>query len=581
MEFNISKELVLKIINSEDFKQWLINRRWFGEKSLTDFKIKLKHLYIFPLTFLINNHPKDYNFIFTVISIDSDKEITYFLPLCFLKSFDSLNIDSKSLNLIKQKLLKLDLGGTLKEIMLFEAEFFPNFWNIIFSEFIQLNSSVDINCEYFSDKIKNLSKKNLTIAIQELGSANTTNIVLKLNLNKKNNKNNPKNLFQLVIKSYRKYKPQIEVEMLKTLNGNKFDAVPTILGLVKFKQLAIISIMNFIENQGDVGLIYWNDLNDLFDFYLSNPIELSEKEFEKIKDQVEMKLIDYCKKSIKTSERLGFFLKKMHNKLIIDESENFKLEIVNKETINYLQSQFKSLISEIISSLNFLKESHIINDEKIIELLVNLTSKMDNRDYFLKIQDSKAQRIHQDLHMAQILIGAINNNSELIITDFEGDPQLSIMEQRKKYPVEKDIASLLRSLDYIKLFSLIDSIKHFINETSNQISKKILFSLYQEQKPAALYVKDYIFLKNLVNVGKYWQLFISDSIIRNYYKSDVLSKMKKYLINLFSIQRCLMELNYEIKFRPENIIIPLLGLKGIFPDKNFLLSISKNLFEES
>jgi len=581
MEFKISKELVLKIINSEDFKQWLINRRWFGEKNIIDFTIELKHLYIFPLKFLIGNQPKDYDFIFTVINIDSDKEITYFLPLCLIKSFDSLKSDIKSLNLIKQKLLKLDLGENLKDIILFEAEFFPGLWKIVFSKFNNLNSSVDINYECFSDKLKNLSTKNLAIDIQELGSANTTNIVLKLNLNKKNDKNNPKNLSQLVIKSYRKYKPHIEAEMLKTLNSNKFDAVPTILGLIKFKQLDIISIMNFIENQGDVGLIYWNDLNDLLDFYLSNPIELSEKEFEKIKDQVEMKLIDYCKKSIKTSERLGFFLREMHNKLLIDESENFKSEIVNKETVNDLQSQFKSLISEIISSLNFLKESHIINNDKIIEPLVNLTSKMDNRDYFLKIQDSKAQRIHQDLHMAQILISAMNNNSNFIITDFEGDPQLSIMEQRKKYPVEKDIASLLRSLDYIKLFSLIDSIKHFINETSNQISKKILFSLHQEQKPTALYVKDYIFLKNLVNVGEYWQIFISDSIIRNYYKSDVLSKMKKYLINLFSIQRCLMELNYEIKFRPENIVIPLLGLKGIFPDKNFLLSISKNLLEES
>jgi len=556
MLLNISKEIVLEIINTNEFKHWLKNRRWFGEKNLLDFDIKLNSLYIVPNEFIT---PHNCAIIFTVINIDSNKESNYFLPLCILKSFDSLNEESNTLRLIKQKCLILDLSEKTKELILFEAEFFPNFWKILFSNF---NKLAEINCEIFSEKFKNLLLDDFQVKIKELGEAKTTNIVLKLEIDKPNDKNSTGSLNQLVVKSYRKYAPHIEVEMLKTLNNNNFNAAPNMLGLISFKEYNVLNFMNFIENEGDVGLIYWNELNDLFDFYLNNPDELNEIDFVKNTNLLELKLKEYCRNSIQFSGKLGDYLKYLHQCLINNESNEFSLEKIDQETETLILNQFKSLLSDIIKGLNFSKELEIIKTEEIIASLVNISSIMDNKDYFLKIKDVKTQRIHQDLHMAQILI-KLEENSELIITDFEGDPQLSIMEQKRKYPVEKDLASLLRSLDYIKLLSLIGVIKYYIKETSDQISKKILLSLYKEQKPTALLEKDYIFLKNLVNIGDFWQFWQSNLISIAYYKSEELYQMKKFLINFFSIQRCLMELLYEIKFRPENIMIPFLGLKKI------------------
>ena len=557
MLLNISKEIVLEIINTNEFKHWLKNRRWFGEKNLPDFDIKLNSIYIVPNEFI---SPHDCAIIFTVININSNKESNYFLPLCILKSFDSLDEESSTLKLIEQKCLILDLSEKTKELILFEAEFFPDFWKILFSNF---NKLVEINFEIFSEKFKNLLLDDFQVKIKELGDAKTTNIVLKLEIDKPNDKNNTGSLNQLVVKSYRKYAPHIEVEMLKTLNNNSFNAAPNMLGLISFKEYNVLNFMNFIENEGDVGLIYWNELNDLFDFYLNNPDELNEINFVKNTNLLELKLKDYCKNSIQFSEKLGNFLKHMHQCLINNELNEFSLEKIDHETETLILEQFKSLLSDIINGLNFSKELEIIKNEEIIASLVNISSIMDNKDYFLKIKDIKTQRIHQDLHMAQILISKLEGNSELIITDFEGDPQLSIMEQKRKYPIEKDLASLLRSFDYIKLLSLIGVIKYYIKETSDQISKKILLSFYKKQKPIALLEKDYIFLKNLVKVGDFWQSHISDLISIAYYKSEEIFQMKKFLINFFSIQRCLMELNYEINFRPENIMIPFLGLKKI------------------
>jgi maltose alpha-D-glucosyltransferase/alpha-amylase len=53
-------------------------------------------------------------------------------------------------------------------------------------------------------------------------------------------------------------------------------------------------------------------------------------------------------------------------------------------------------------------------------------------------------RHHGDFHLGQVLIV----KDDACILDFEGEPQRSLEDRRRKFPAARDVAGLLRSIDY-------------------------------------------------------------------------------------------------------------------------------------
>ncbi|MFX1338198.1 MAG: hypothetical protein ACFFDK_06295, partial [Promethearchaeota archaeon] len=118
---------------------------------------------------------------------------------------------------------------------------------------------------------------------------------------------------------------------------------------------------------------------------------------------------------------------------------------------------------------------------------------------------------------------------------------------------EKDLASFLRALSYIKFNTLLGFIGlNFIKRKSYEVPEEILYNLYFRRAARPLSET----LDVLLNFLNAWESKLIGKILKNL-------SVNVTLITYFYIERALHELNYEILFRPHKVIVPILGLKEI------------------
>ena len=278
------------------------------------------------------------------------------------------------------------------------------------------------------------------------------------------------------------------------------------------------------------------------------------------KAQVFKLITRYCVTSLEFSSEIGQIIKKMHDALIVPDSknENFHSEFVkSKKCLEPRVSNIHSIILNLKFTIKQLTTNSFLDISQINSILNDVSEVLGNLLFRIRDISIKIQPIHQDLHMEQVLYDIGNDKYEFYFTDFEGDPQLSPEGKKKKLPVEKDVASFLRSLNYIKYNTLIG----YINE---KIAKKV-----DKESPEKI-LHDLLFLDEkigrnptldiIIRVLDIWEKKLKEIILREL-------DLNAALLDFFTIERTLQEINYEILYRPDKIIVPLLGLKEILEKK--------------
>jgi maltose alpha-D-glucosyltransferase/alpha-amylase len=142
-------------------------------------------------------------------------------------------------------------------------------------------------------------------------------------------------------------------------------------------------------------------------------------------------------------------------------------------------------------------------------------------------------RVHGDFHLGQVLVAS----GDVYIIDFEGEPATSTAERRAKSSPLRDVAGLVRSLDYAG---------------ATMIDRKNVGAMPVDETARHHLITEFRTRANAAFLREYW----AASGLHG-------SEAERALLDLFLIEKAAYEIAYEAANRPTWIGVPLAGLSDL------------------
>jgi maltose alpha-D-glucosyltransferase / alpha-amylase len=334
-----------------------------------------------------------------------------------------------------------------------------------------------------------------------------------------------------VVKLYRKLQtginPEIELgRFLTDVAG--FANTPALLGsveLIEGEHTSAIAIVHaFVQNQGDA----WTVTSAYLDRFVDEQKLLANGDDVGHSDEQ----VPYLRYMSQTGRRVA----EMHMALASrDDIEDFKPEPVSPQDITMwigeIVDRAELVFEALRPRLNAAKEA----DRALIEQVLALRSGLRERllDLLPPNTDGLNIRHHGDFHLGQMLVV----KDDIYIIDFEGEPRRPIAERRRKAPAARDVAGLIRSIDYSATAALERALMVAPDETG-----KLAAALegWRERATAAF-------------VGSYRDT-LTDARL---WPAD--SAAAEGMLNFFLLEKAFYEIEYELAHRPDWLRVPLAG----------------------
>ncbi|MBI1212196.1 MAG: maltose alpha-D-glucosyltransferase [Alphaproteobacteria bacterium] len=336
----------------------------------------------------------------------------------------------------------------------------------------------------------------------------------------------------LVLKLYRRLTPGVhpELEMGRFLTDTaNFRNVPPLLGSIEFEEqngerTALGCLHGFVRNQGDG----WSYTRTYLSRFLDECVVLPAEELAARKDDHDLYVGQLHTLGVRTAE--------LHHALCSPTTDQaFRTE---RFTNSDLQSYLRAVREGATSALKALSERIKSLPEDIQQsariLLDNKRQAMSAIGMGLPSSlETMKSRYHGDYHLGQVVI----MQNDFFILDFEGEPTRSLEERRRKHTPLKDVAGLLRSLDYAA-WAALDRISESHPDRRELLTPHVIS----------------------------WRDLSRDAFLRAYqdsisgcatYPADV--KAAEALLNLATLEKLFYEIKYELANRPAWLGIPIAG----------------------
>ncbi|WP_027580397.1 maltose alpha-D-glucosyltransferase [Bradyrhizobium sp. Ai1a-2] len=338
-----------------------------------------------------------------------------------------------------------------------------------------------------------------------------------------------------VVKIYRRLEPGInpEIEMGRFLTDVAgFANTPALLGTVELiegeKRSAIGIVHAFVTNQGEA----WTVTAAYLDRFVEEQRLLATNHETKQSEQQ----ISYLRYMAQTGKRVA----ELHIALASNRDlPEFVPEPTSPEDVQRWIDDILARADRVFETLTQRRDTLKEADRPLV---AQFLAQQDSLPARLKALlpgniDGLNIRHHGDFHLGQMLIV----KDDIFIIDFEGEPRRSIAERRRKAPAARDVAGLVRSIDYSVTAAL----------------DRVLKVAPDEQGKLALALADWRDQATATFLAAYRETMAGQPL----WPAE--PEAAERMLNFFLLEKAFYEIEYELAHRPDWLRVPLTGMLRI------------------
>ena len=340
---------------------------------------------------------------------------------------------------------------------------------------------------------------------------------------------------EYVVKVYRKLESGInpEIEMGRFLTEVAgFANTPALLGSVELvegdKTSAIAIVHAFVANQGDA----WTVTAAYLDRFVEEQRLLASSEHPGESEEQ----IPY----LRYMSQIGRRTAEMHLALAShDDVADFAPEPTRPEDVTRWIEDIVARAERVFEALRQKRDTLREADRLLVDQA--MAQRMTLREHLGALLpatiDGLNIRHHGDFHLGQILIV----KDDIFTIDFEGEPRRSQAERRRKAPGARDVAGLIRSVDYSATAAMERALKVAPDE---QGKLGAALAAWRERSTAAF-------------LAAYREIMTGQRL----WPADL--RAAEQLLSFFLLEKAFYEIEYELAYRPDWLRVPLMGMLRI------------------
>lgn len=337
---------------------------------------------------------------------------------------------------------------------------------------------------------------------------------------------------KMVLKAYRKLEHGIqpELEMGRYLTDvARYPNTPPLMASVEQldndgQPTALAVVQGFVPNQGDGWSYTLSHLKLIFEDILEGKANT-----------------DSNSAYAALAERLGVRVAELHQAFAIESGDTaFRPERIEASDVaawkRQIHSEAETTFGLLANSESMLPPEQHARVQALLEQQSRILSFITGFELKAGSNITKT-RFHGDLHLGQILVA----NDDFYIIDFEGEPARPFAQRRARHSPLRDVAGMLRSLNYAAWSALFEA---GAGHSEN---------LSALEKPA-----------------RDWESESSAAFMQGYQKAikgcsscPADDETFRQMLGLFILEKALYEVRYELANRPSWLRIPVEGIMSL------------------
>jgi maltose alpha-D-glucosyltransferase/alpha-amylase len=344
----------------------------------------------------------------------------------------------------------------------------------------------------------------------------------------------------------------IEYEVGKFLAEHDFRGSPQLGGVLEYRATGreastLGTLHEFVPNQGDAWRLSLDALDRYFDAVLSDPRRPEEPPIpqgslvQRARQAPSDRVIDWLGTYIDRARLLGMRTAELHVALASDPND--PIFAPEPYDIMHQQSMYGSVSAQVSRTCDLLRNrlARLSPESRTLaEIILSREGEIDRLlEHITRRRiDVIRTRTHGDYHLGQVLW----TGDDFKIIDFEGEPARPLSQRRYKRNPLRDVAGMLRSLQYATYAALRDG-----RHRAEDMPVLQVWARAWAQWASASFL------------GGYLDRAANTRILP---PSDAELEM---LLHFFLVEKVIYEIDYELNNRPDWVDIPLRGLITLLP----------------